>query len=459
MRQLLLASSLSSLVLAQSGPATVQRWPAQGATRVNPDTHIVLTFPAPPAVGTSGQIRVYDSATRALVDTLDLAVPPKEQLAVIGGFTEGFHFYPVLVRDRTATITLHPHVLTYGKRYEIEIDPGAIVADGFQGIGAANRWTFTTRAAPPPARQRVVVAADGTGDFNTLQGAIDAVPDSPAGRVTIFIRRGRYEEIVYLRHKANLTFEGEDRAGVVIGYANNELFNGPPTGVPTNEKPGTFPYRRAAFAVDRSTAIHVTNLTIANFTPRGGSQAEALLLSGGQHIVSRVTLTGHQDTLQVNDAAYIEDSDIEGDTDFLWGRGPAYFTRTTLRQLSATSPFMWVRSTSASHGFVFVGCRFETPAVASGAPLLARNTANYPNSEVVLIDSRIGAIDPAAWSLAGDTSQQHYWEFNSRNLDGTPVDVTRRHPASRQLDAIRDAATITQYRDPAWVLGWKPQRR
>ena len=175
--------------------------------------------------------------------------------------------------------------------------------------------------------------------------------------------------------------------------------------------------------------------------------------------MSRVTLTGHQDTLQVNDAAYIEDSDIEGDTDFLWGRGPAYFTRTTLRQLSATSPFMWVRSTSASHGFVFVGCRFETPAVASGAPLLARNTANYPNSEVVLIDSRIGAIDPAAWSLAGDTSQQHYWEFNSRNLDGTPVDVTRRHPASRQLDAIRDAATITQYRDPAWVLGWKPQRR
>jgi hypothetical protein len=81
-----------------------------------------------------------------------------------------FISHPVLVRDRTATITLHPHVLTYGKRYEIEIDPGAIVADGFLGIGAANRWTFTTRATPPRARQRVVVAADGTGDFNTVQG-------------------------------------------------------------------------------------------------------------------------------------------------------------------------------------------------------------------------------------------------------------------------------------------------
>jgi pectin methylesterase-like acyl-CoA thioesterase len=186
--------------------------------------------------------------------------------------------------------------------------------------------------------------------------------------VTIFIRRGRYEEIVYFRHKANLTFEGEDRAGVVIGYANNELFNGPPTGVPTNEKPGTFPYRRAAFAVDRSTGIRVTNLTIANFTPRGGSQAEALLLSGGQHIVSRVTLTGHQDTLQVNDAAYIEDSDIEGDTDFLWGRGPAYFTRTTLRQLSATSPFMWCAVRIGQSRLRLRRLPVRNACVASGAP-------------------------------------------------------------------------------------------
>lgn len=454
---LLLVSGL--LPLAAPRAAAPQRFPTAGATRVNPDTHLVLTFPAPPVAGTSGQIRVYDAATRAVVDTLDLAIAPKDQHAEIGGFTEGFHFYPVIVRDRTATITLHPHVLQYGKRYDVEIDPGVIVADGFDGIGRTNRWTFTTRSsAPSAARNRFVVAADGSGDFNTVQGAVDAVPDTPAGRMTIFIRNGRYEEIVYFRHKADITFQGEDRARVVIGYANNEMFNGPPTGVPTNEKPATFPYRRAAFAVDRSTGMHFVNLTIANFTPRGGSQAEALLLSGGQHVVSHVTLTGHQDTLQVNDSTYIEDSDIEGDTDFLWGRGPAYFTRTTLRQLSATSPFMWVRSTSASHGFVFVGCRFEVPA--EGGPLLARNTANYPNSEVVLIDSTIGAINPAAWSLAGDTSQQHYWEFHSQNLDGSPADVSRRHPASRQLDATRDAALIAQYRDPQFVLGgWKPARR
>src|SRR5215510_5086001 len=51
-------------------------FPANGAGRVNPDTHLVITFPSAPALGASGRIRIYDAADDALVDTLDLAVPP-----------------------------------------------------------------------------------------------------------------------------------------------------------------------------------------------------------------------------------------------------------------------------------------------------------------------------------------------------------------------------------------------
>src|SRR5947209_18805644 len=50
-------------------------FPANHAIRVNPDTHLVLTFSSPPTLGKSGQIRIYDAAHHNLVDTLDLSIP------------------------------------------------------------------------------------------------------------------------------------------------------------------------------------------------------------------------------------------------------------------------------------------------------------------------------------------------------------------------------------------------
>src|SRR5215471_11227392 len=64
---------VSTSVRAQS---PVSRFPADKATNVNPDTHLVLTFPSPPVLGKSGQIRIYDASDNRLVDTLDLAIPP-----------------------------------------------------------------------------------------------------------------------------------------------------------------------------------------------------------------------------------------------------------------------------------------------------------------------------------------------------------------------------------------------
>ncbi len=484
------------LILAlcsMSGPAAVRitlpgaysavssRYPVHRASNVAPDTHLVLAFDAPPQIGAAGRIQVFDAVTHQLVDTLDLSIPagpppgtssvdaairpstdagvaPRFQQTVIGGFTEGFHFLPVIVRGNTATIYLHNNVLAYGHAYEVQIDRGAIVAPGFDG-GPPGGWTFRTRTTPPSLeRGRLVVSADGTGDFHTVQGAVDAIPPDVPRRVTIVVKRGRYEEIVYFRNKRDITFAGEDRDGVVICYANNERFNGPPPGGRTNELPGTFPYRRAVFHADRSTGIEIENLTIENLTPFGGSQAEALLLSGGRNLVRRATLRSHQDTVQFNDPVFVEDSLIAGDVDFLWGRGPAFFRNTVLREQSA-GPFMWVRSTSASHGFVFDRCRFETAPGA--APYLARNTENYPDSEIVTLESALGDINPVAWQLPANPGRVRYLEFASRRIaDGAPADVASRHPASRQLDAVRDAESIANYRDPAFVLGgWRPTSR
>ena len=479
--------------------------PANGGKGVNPDTHLVMTFPSPPALGSSGAIRIYDAADDRLVDTLDLAIPPgptagpgstggrvpytpvpyeytpgrratnadtvpgtpsgvaartppTSQLTIVGGFTDAFHFYPVVVHGNVATIYPHNNLLAYGRTYYVQIDPGVLTlaSGGFTGLSGKRGWTFSTKArGPAPNTTRVVVAADGSGDFNTVQGALDFVPDRSPRRLTIFIRNGDYEELVYFRNKSNLTITGESREGVQIHYANNEIFNPHPSNVATNEWPGTFPSRRAAFMADQAIDVHLVNLTIRN-TARG--QAEGLLLTGERNIVSRVSIHGSGDALQVNGPAYITDSLIVGDGDTVLTRGPAFFNNC---EIQSRGPFTWTRNTAANRGSVFLNCRFKgtgaEPTVIARAP--ANGGRTYPNVEVVLLNCALDGVGAVGWSdVGGDTSQAHYWEYNSTNLrDGSPVDVSKRHPVSRQLTLKDDAQTIANYSNPTWVLGgWTP---
>jgi pectinesterase len=482
--------------------AEVTRFPVHRSKDVNPDTHLVLIFKAPPTLGSSGQIRVYDAADDRLVDLLDLSIPPGPteradaaaqaapytsvpyeypavratnattkpgtpsgvsrrglsgfQLNIIGGFTDAFHFYPVIVRDNVATITLHNNLLEYGRTYYIQIDLGVLTLEGsgFEGIKDRG-WTFSTRRSKPsPDAERLVVSASGAGDFNTVQGALDFVPDQPKRRITIFVKNGDYEEIVYFRRKSNLTILGEDREKVVVHYRNNEVFNPHPPDVSTNEVPGTFPSRRAAFMGDNVKGIHLVNLTIKT-TAKG--QAEGLLLTGEENIVSHVTIVGSGDALQVNGTAYFTECRITGDGDTILGRGAAFFERC---DLESKGPFMWVRNTAANHGNVFVESRFR--GLGPGTSDLARSPVNggktYTHAEAVLIDCLLANISPAGWgAIGGDGATVRFWEYRSRNLDGTPVDVRGRHPFSRQLTAEGDAEVIARYRDPSYVLGgWRP---
>ena len=494
-----------ALASQAAAPQNVAYFPANGAKSVNPDSHLVITFPSTPTLGSSGKIRIYDAADDRLVDTLDLSIPPgpttgpgalagrvpytpvpyeykpgrrptnadtvpgtpsgvavptppTHQLTIIGGFSDAFHFYPVIIRGNVATIYPHNNLLAYGRTYYVQIDPGVLTVAGgsFTGVSGTRGWTFSTRSAAPPAGStRLVVSTDGKGDFNTVQGAVDFVPDMSARRVTIFIRNGEYEEIVYFRNKTNITLFGEDREKVRILYANNEIFNPHPPNVATNEWPGTFPSRRAAFMADHSSGIHLVNLTIRN-TARG--QAEGLLMAGERNIVSHATIVGSGDALQVNGSAYLTDSLIVGDGDTVLGRGPAFFNRC---ELQSRGVFTWTRNTAANHGNIFLNCRFratgDAPTVIARAPVNGGRT--YPNAEVVLLDCALEGISPVGWGdVGGDTTDVHYWEYKSTNLrDGTPVDVTARHPVSKRLTMDSNGQTIANYSNPAWVLGgWSP---
>ncbi|HKE97070.1 MAG TPA: pectinesterase family protein, partial [Povalibacter sp.] len=479
-------------------------YPPVGASHVNPDVQLKLTFESAPRAGKSGLIRIRDTADNRVVDTIDMSIPagPTQpvdpavraknylafaypyaresrptnantrpgtpsagavptaqdyQLTIIGGFTDGFHFYPVTVDGNTATIHPHHDLLQYGHTYSVEIDPQVIELPGgaFAGV-AANRWTFSTKAAAKAPRanaSRLVVSADGTGDFDTVQGAMDFVPDHSQRRVTVQVRNGLYEEIVYFRNKDNVTLSGESQDGTVVRYANNEVFNPHPANIRTNPEAGTFPSRRAAVAVDNSNDIHISNMTLQTTCP---GQAEGLLITGDRNILSHVTVIGAGDALQANGRIYIVDSTIVGTGDTILGRGTVFCERCTLK---STSIFMWPRNHQDVHGNVFLHSRF----VGTAAPTtIARSPQNerfsYPFAEVVLLHSTLANIAPEGWSDADRGGNVRFWEFDSRGADGSPVDVGQRVRWSRQLDAVKDAKIIADYSRPEFVLaGWKPR--
>ena len=202
--------------------------PANGAVGVDVDTHLTVTFEDVPTVGDQGWIRIWDVASGECVDSLDLSVPagptesrtyapdidytkvpydysrsfvptnrntvpgtpsgtveptpPEYQLTIIGGFTDAFHFHPVLVRGTSAVIYPHNNVLEYGHKYRVTVDESVFPAPEGSRKGRAlpRRWTFTTADEAPSLADTLVVDASGAGDFCTLQGALDLIPDFSA---------------------------------------------------------------------------------------------------------------------------------------------------------------------------------------------------------------------------------------------------------------------------------------
>ena len=364
-------------------------------------------------------------------------------MTIIGGFTDAFHFYPVIVRGNIATIYPHNDLLTYGRTYYVQIDPGVLTLPdgGFTGVRGKRGWTFSTKPrraggrcdAPRGGGRRNGGLQHGPGRARLRAGPESAARDHPHSQRRLRGDRLRPQQEQHHARSARIATR------VQIHYANSEIFNPHPSNVATNEWPGTFPSRRAAFMADQASGVHFVNLTIRN-TARG--QAEGLLLTGERNIVSHASIYGSGDALQVNGSAYITDSLIAGDGDTILGRGPAFFTNC---ELQSRGPFTWTRNTAANHGNVFL----ELPLQGHGRSAhgdRARAGQRRPHLsrtwKSCCINSALDGISPVGWGdVGGDTSQAHYWEYNSTNLrDGSPVDISARHPVSKRLTKERGCA-------------------
>jgi hypothetical protein len=71
------------------------------------------------------------------------------------------------------------------------------------------------------------------------------------------------------------------------------------------------------------------------------------------------------------------------------------------------------------------------------------------------------AVSPAGWRLdsPAEAPNVHFWEYNSRDLQGNPINDAMRLAVSKRLTKETDAETIANYSNPVWVLGgdWNPR--
>jgi len=442
-------SSNATLTVISGGATNL--FPVNGAANVCVDTPLHIAFDSAPTLGSSGQIRIYNAASPGSpVDTIDLSL--SSQSKTFGGTS--LHYYPVLIEGNTAFISLHSS-LAYGQTYYVNIDSTVFQnVSPWTGVSGSNSWRFTTKpSAPASGTTNIIVAADGSGDFCTVQGAIDFVPSGNTTARTIQIEDGVYREIVRNNNRNNLTFLGQDRGQTIIIYANNDSFNSGSAS-------------RSMFSTTGND-ITMKNLKLVNSTPQGGSQAEALKVAGLRFVFWNGELDSLQDTIMVSnggDQAYFQDSLVQGNVDYVWGSGTVYFDNCEIRSIyRGSNPNGYItqpRNDASHNGIAFVDCELTGAGGSFNTEYLARNNSkdSNPASQTVYINCMMSTnINPVGFYLDGSSSPTNlrFWEYQSTDLTGTNlIDVSQRPSWSRQLTdseaaAVRDLST--------WFSGWVPQ--
>lgn len=442
-----------------SDPSSVtitSRFPASAASACA-DAPLRLSFSAAVTVGAQGKIQVFKTSAPTIpIDVIDVATPaatPVRDTIAGRGF---FKVRPVFIEGTDAVIYFKTKAMAAPGSYFVTIDSGVFVDAGQKpllGIAGPMGFQFNTVAPAPADPTKLTVARDGTGDFCTVQGAVDFVPAANMTATTITIKKATYHEIVFISAKHNLTFHGEDRKQTIIAYPNNDTLQA---------KLGTA--YRAMVEAEGSNGLVFENLTLHNTTPQGGSQAEALRIEPGDQAILRDSdFLSLQDTLLLTGRVYVSNSYVEGNVDYIWGKGTAYFEKSEIKTVGRAGYLVQSRNLT-NFGYVFVDSTLSTDGTAPGATVLARIEGDrFPNSSVAYVNCKMGPqIAPKGWLITNSTgmpvagldlTKLKFWEYQSTNLAGEPLDVSMRDPASKQITETE----ATMLRDKASVLaGWNP---
>lgn len=276
------------------------------------------------------------------------------------------------------------------------------------------------------------VAADGSGDFTTIQDAINAVPDyRKAGPTRILICEGTYKEKVVIAHsKENVQLIGKGK--VVITYDDYA------------SKPNRFGENKGTSG---SASIYIfgidflaENITFENSSGPVG-QAVACFVGADRSVFRHCCFLGFQDTLYtfgVNTREYYEDCYIEGTVDFIFGKATAVFNRCELHSIGngyLTAP---ATPEECRYGYVFYDCKLtSSPEIKDGAVWLSRPWRPY--GKAVFIRCEMGRkIHPEGYHDWGKPENRHTAYYAEYQCYGEGADTSKRAVWAHQLSDISD---------------------
>jgi len=324
---------------------------------------------------------------------------------------------PIVAKDPASQIVNKNNVFNSirGRRDNVgtAFDPATYYAS--TPDAASNVPELVGKYAGPTTKTRnyggtVTVALDGTGDFGSIGAAVATVGGN--GPVTIVVKPGVYREVVRIwAFQDNLTIRGAtgNPADVVLTYdlaAGQEKFYG-----------GTFGATGSATLGILGDDVTVEDITVENGWDEQAnfpSQAIALRTAGDRIRLDNVRLLGNQDTLLLDTPnreaivrTWITDSLIQGDVDFIYGRGTAVITDSTIKSVDRGQPVNGYVTAAATvdtnpYGYLIEHSRFESDA-AAGTVFLGRpwHPGGDPGADprVVVRDSWLGAhIGTPAWT-------------------------------------------------------------
>ncbi len=232
----------------------------------------------------------------------------------------------------------------------------------------------------------ISVAADGSGDVNSVTAAIDKVPEGNKSRCTIKIKPGTYDEQIRVpANKPYISFVGEDAEKTILTFKIS------------NKEAGSTSAAYATYIGGHD--FHAENVTFENSFGQG-SQAVAVLVEADRAVFTKVRFLGWQDTLYAkNGRQYYRDSYIEGHVDYIFGQAAAVFENCRIHSKAdgyIAAPMRFAATEPS--GFIFLNSTITSENTTRGV-YLGRPWRDY--GRTVFINTKMDAqIRPEGW---------HHW--------------------------------------------------
>lgn len=329
--------------------------------------------------------------------------------------------------------------LDYNTKYTFVMPENVLTSRSGNAVGKTE-ITFTTmeRQQPEARLYDAVVAQDGSGDYLTLQAAIDNAPEGRGTPYLIFVKNGRYKEHIDIPAlKTFLHIIGQDRDKTVI--YDDRLSGGD----------NAYSVDPGATVVVKAADTFFENITLENsygHEKQAGPQALALNTQADRIALNNVALLSYQDTWitasSQKNRHYIKNSLIEGAVDFIYNGGDVYLDGDTL-EINRTSGGYIVaprHTADTKWGYVFMnniirpGKDFKTGKTLNVTDVwLGRPWHDSPKT--VFINTQTFVPIPAkGWYNTMGGLPELWADYNTVDADGNPLDLSQRESYYYYID-------------------------